>query len=106
VKAVAPEGVYTPRMKKHFEEVVRAEMTKQFGYKNALEVPVIDKIVLNMGVGEAVNDSKRSPRRGRSRPDRGSEACHHQGFAWLFRPQGSREHADRRQGHLAQDPNV
>jgi large subunit ribosomal protein L5 len=59
VKAVAPEGVYTPRMKKHFEEVVRAEMTKQFGYKNALEVPVIDKIVLNMGVGEAVNDSKK-----------------------------------------------
>jgi large subunit ribosomal protein L5 len=58
-KAEAPAGPYTPRMKQHFEEVVRAEMTKQFGYKNPLEVPVIDKIVLNMGVGEAVNDTKK-----------------------------------------------
>ncbi|QGM47376.1 50S ribosomal protein L5 [Methylocystis heyeri] len=57
-KAAGPAG-YTPRMKQHFEEVVRAEMTKRFGYKNQFEVPVIDKIVLNMGVGEAVNDSKK-----------------------------------------------
>jgi large subunit ribosomal protein L5 len=57
-QAGVPEG-YTPRMKKHFEDVVRAEMTKQFGYKNVFEVPVIDKIVLNMGVGEAVNDTKK-----------------------------------------------
>jgi len=54
----APAG-YTPRMKKHYEEIVRAEMIKQFGYKNALEVPVIEKIVLNMGVGDAVNDTKK-----------------------------------------------
>lgn len=58
-KAELPTGVYTPRMKKHYEEVVRAELTKQFGYKNALEVPTIEKIVLNMGVGEAVNDTKK-----------------------------------------------
>ncbi|MGP8122855.1 MAG: 50S ribosomal protein L5 [Xanthobacteraceae bacterium] len=58
-KAELPTGAYTPRLKKHFEEVVRAEMTKQFGYKNSYEVPTIDKIVLNMGVGEAVNDTKK-----------------------------------------------
>jgi large subunit ribosomal protein L5 len=58
-RAVAPSGPYTPRLKKHYDEVVRAELTKQFGYKNPLEVPVIEKIVLNMGVGEAVNDTKK-----------------------------------------------
>jgi len=57
--AELPTGAYTPRLKKHFEEVVRPALTEQFGYKNALEVPVIDKIVLNMGVGEAVNDTKK-----------------------------------------------
>jgi large subunit ribosomal protein L5 len=54
----APTG-YVPRLKKHYNDVVREELIKQFGYKNALEVPVIDKIVLNMGVGEAVNDTKK-----------------------------------------------
>jgi len=57
--AVMPEGAYTPRMKKHYEEVVRPELQKQFGYKNAMEVPTIEKIVLNMGVGDAVNDTKK-----------------------------------------------
>jgi large subunit ribosomal protein L5 len=54
-----PVGAYSPRLRKHFDEVVRPALTKEFGYKNALEVPVIDKIVLNMGVGEAVNDTKK-----------------------------------------------
>ncbi|HMK89402.1 MAG TPA: 50S ribosomal protein L5 [Methylocystis sp.] len=58
-KAELPTGPYTPRLKKHFEEVVRPALIQQFGYKNPLEAPVIDKIVLNMGVGEAVNDSKK-----------------------------------------------
>jgi large subunit ribosomal protein L5 len=57
--AAASAGPTGARLKKHFDEVVRAELTKQFGYKNALEVPVIDKIVINMGVGEAVNDTKK-----------------------------------------------
>ena len=35
------------------------KLTKELGYKNALEVPRLDKIVLNMGVGEAVNDTKK-----------------------------------------------
>jgi large subunit ribosomal protein L5 len=53
-----PEG-YTPRMRKMYDEVIRAKLTEEFGYKNVLEVPRIDKIVLNMGVGDAVNDTKK-----------------------------------------------
>jgi large subunit ribosomal protein L5 len=50
---------YKPRMKTHYEKVVREEMAKQFGYKNAMQIPRIEKVVLNMGVGEAVNDRKK-----------------------------------------------
>jgi large subunit ribosomal protein L5 len=50
---------YKPRMKMHYEKVVREALTKEFGYKNAMQVPRIEKIVLNMGVGEAVNDRKK-----------------------------------------------
>ena len=54
----APEG-YVPRLRTHYHEVVRQKMIEEFNYKNPLEVPVIEKIVLNMGVGEAVNDTKK-----------------------------------------------
>jgi large subunit ribosomal protein L5 len=50
---------YTPRLKKHYEETVRPALVKEFGYKNPMQVPRIDKIVLNMGIGEAVADSKK-----------------------------------------------
>ncbi len=50
---------YVPRLKKYYAEVVRPQLTQQFGYKNPFEVPEIEKIVLNMGVGEAVNDTKK-----------------------------------------------
>ena len=50
---------YLPRMRKHYDEVVRKQLIEEFGYKNPLEVPAIEKIVLNMGVGEAVNDTKK-----------------------------------------------
>jgi large subunit ribosomal protein L5 len=46
------------RAKKQYEEVVRAELKNRFGYINAMQIPRVEKIVLNMGVGEAVNDSK------------------------------------------------
>ena len=52
-------SAYTPRMKKHYEDVVRPGMIEAFGYTNALQVPVIEKIVLNMGVGEATADRKK-----------------------------------------------
>lgn len=51
---------YIPRLQQHYNNVVKADMVKKFGYKNGLEVPRLDKIVINMGVGEAVNDSKKT----------------------------------------------
>lgn len=50
---------YIPRLKQHFDDVLRGEMTKEFGYANPMQVPHLDKVVLNMGVGEAVADSKK-----------------------------------------------
>lgn len=50
---------YIPRLKQHFDDVLRGEMTKEFGYANPMQVPALDKVVLNMGVGEAVADSKK-----------------------------------------------
>ena len=50
---------YLPRLRKHYDEVVRPALIAEFGYKNPLEVPTIEKIVLNMGVGDAVNDTKK-----------------------------------------------
>ncbi len=56
--SATPAG-YHARMRKHYDEVVRPKLIEEFGYKNPLEVPAIEKIVLNMGVGEAVNDTKK-----------------------------------------------
>jgi large subunit ribosomal protein L5 len=49
---------YVPRMRAHYDEVVRPKLVEQFGYKNAMAVPRLEKIVLNMGIGEATGDSK------------------------------------------------
>ncbi len=48
-----------PRLQKHYREVVRPELQKEFGYKNPFEVPGLEKIVINMGVGEAAADQKK-----------------------------------------------
>ncbi|MEK9968541.1 MAG: 50S ribosomal protein L5 [Ferrovibrio sp.] len=48
-----------PRMKDVYEQQVRKQLTEKFGYKNSMEVPKITKIVVNMGVGEAAQDSKK-----------------------------------------------
>ena len=64
-KAAVPKGEREPepkepaRLHRHFESVVREKLTKQFNYKNRMEVPRVDKIVLNMGVGEGVADRKK-----------------------------------------------
>ena len=50
---------YTPRLKAQFRETIRAAMKEEFGYKNDMQIPRLDKIVLNMGVGEAVKDTKK-----------------------------------------------
>lgn len=53
-------GTYVPRMRKHYDEVVRQKLMEEFGYANPMQVPTIDKIVLNMGVGESTSDSKKA----------------------------------------------
>jgi large subunit ribosomal protein L5 len=62
-KASAPAAPrpkdYRPRMKTLYEKVVREAMKKEFSYENLMQIPRIEKIVLNMGVGEAVNDRKK-----------------------------------------------
>ena len=50
---------YTPRMRTKFDEVITQAMTERFGYKNAMEVPRIEKVTLNMGVGEGTQDKKK-----------------------------------------------
>jgi large subunit ribosomal protein L5 len=56
-KAVAKAG--KPRLQEHYETVVREQMVKDHGYKNRHQVPRLDKIVINMGVGEATQDTKK-----------------------------------------------
>jgi large subunit ribosomal protein L5 len=55
----APQERVTARLRKHFDEVVRKALVEQFGYKNPMQVPMLDKVVLNIGVGEGVNDRKK-----------------------------------------------
>ena len=47
------------RLQEHYKNVVRAALMKEFNYKNPMEVPRLDKIVINMGVGEAAQDQKK-----------------------------------------------
>ena len=56
----APDGAYIPRLRQHYDEVVRPKLIEEFGYKNPMQVPAIAKIVLNMGVGESTADSKKA----------------------------------------------
>ena len=66
-KAAAPKEAkkprersdYVARLKTQFDQVIRDQLIKQFGYKNKMQVPVITKVVLNMGIGEGVADRKK-----------------------------------------------
>jgi large subunit ribosomal protein L5 len=53
------EVKYTPRLRTLYDATIREALTKEFGYKNVMEVPKIDKIIINMGVGEATQDKKK-----------------------------------------------
>ncbi|MEO1168894.1 MAG: 50S ribosomal protein L5 [Pseudomonadota bacterium] len=50
---------YTPRMRTEYKDRIVKAMTDKFGYKNHMQVPRLEKIVINMGVGKAVDDKKR-----------------------------------------------
>jgi large subunit ribosomal protein L5 len=58
-KAKKPTERVIPRLRTHFDTDVRKKLIDQFGYKNGMQVPSISKVVINMGVGEGVNDRKK-----------------------------------------------
>jgi len=55
----AKEAGYVPRFKKRYNETIKAELMKKFGYTNAMQVPRLNKVVLNIGAGEAASDGKK-----------------------------------------------
>jgi large subunit ribosomal protein L5 len=57
-QATGYEAGYVPRLSKHYQTAVRAGMREKFGYKNPMQVPRLDKIVINIGLGIAVQNPK------------------------------------------------
>ncbi|MGO4837827.1 50S ribosomal protein L5, partial [Rhizobiaceae sp. 2RAB30] len=53
------KATYEPRLKTVYNETIRKALREQFNYDNEMQIPRIDKVVLNMGVGEATADSKK-----------------------------------------------
>jgi large subunit ribosomal protein L5 len=53
------ETAYTPRLKSHYWEAVRPALVEEFKYDNPMQIPALEKIVLNMGIGEATADRKK-----------------------------------------------
>jgi large subunit ribosomal protein L5 len=60
VEAAASDSKYEPRLQTYYRDVVVPKLNEQFGYKNPHSVPRVDKVVLNMGVGESTADSKKA----------------------------------------------
>ena len=56
---MAEQASYTPRLRADYDNRIVKAMTDKFGYKNRMEVPRLEKIVINMGVGEATQDKKK-----------------------------------------------
>ena len=50
---------YTPRLKKRYDAEIRKSLSEKFGYENDMQIPRLEKIVINMGVGEGAQDSKK-----------------------------------------------
>ena len=57
--ALAAGEKYVPRAKKRYADVIRGQLVEKFAYKNPMQVPKLDKIVINMGVGETTADTKK-----------------------------------------------
>ena len=56
--AAATTGTYTPRLKQRYEEEIREQLQERFGYSSTMQVPRVEKITLNMGVGEAKTNAR------------------------------------------------
>ena len=54
------EASYQPRLRQRYNDAIRSKMTEEFGYANPMEIPKIEKIVINMGIGETTADSKKA----------------------------------------------
>src|SRR5499427_11105488 len=54
------ETAYAPRLRAEYDRKIKSQLTEKFGYANVMQVPRLDKVVLNMGIGEAVNDRKKA----------------------------------------------
>src|SRR5882757_9308961 len=59
IGARATEAGYVPRFKKRYHDTIKAELMKKFGYTNVMQVPKLNKVVLNIGAGEAASDGKK-----------------------------------------------
>ena len=57
---MADGSAYIPRLRKLYDDEIRGKLMEEFKYKNPMQTPKLEKIVLNMGVGDAVQDTKRS----------------------------------------------
>jgi large subunit ribosomal protein L5 len=54
------EARYTPRLRKMYDDVIRAKLVEEFSFANPMQVPRIEKVVLNMGIGETTQDTKKA----------------------------------------------
>ena len=54
------DTAYVPRLRTEYDKKIRGQLTEKFGYENVMQVPRLDKVVLNMGVGDSVNDRKKA----------------------------------------------
>ncbi|MFZ2068773.1 MAG: 50S ribosomal protein L5 [Xanthobacteraceae bacterium] len=54
-----PEQRVPARLRVEFDQAIRKKLAEQFGYKNGMQIPVLDKVVINMGIGEGVADRKK-----------------------------------------------
>ena len=54
------DTAYVPRLRAEYDKSIRGQLTEKFGYANVMQVPRLDKVVLNMGVGDSVNDRKKA----------------------------------------------
>ena len=50
------DTAYVPRLRAEYDSKIKTQLTEKFGYANVMQVPRLDKVVLNMGVGDSVND--------------------------------------------------
>jgi len=54
---MAETTIYVPRLKAHYNDVVKADLVKQLGVTNVMQIPTLEKIVINMGVGRATQQA-------------------------------------------------